>query len=343
MKKLRILVLMREGLVPPDSLEGHDEKTIATWKAEYDVVNTLKEMGHDPFPLGVYDDLSPIRKSLREWEPHIAFMLLEEFHGVGIYDQAIISYLELMQQHYTGCNPRGLMLAHDKGLSKKILTYHRIPTPRFALFPMGRKVRRPKRLQFPMVVKSTVEDASLGISQASIVYDDQSLIGRVQFVHEKLKSDAIAEHYIDGRELYVGVLGNQRLQTFPIWEMTFNKMPDDVAPIATARVKWDTSYQERHGIETHAAENISDEIRRKIERLCKRVYRALNLSGYARMDLRLRNDGKAFVLEANANPNIEYGEDFSESAEHAGVGYPELLGKILNLGLRYKAPWQSQA
>ncbi len=340
MKKLRVLLLVREGLVPPASMEGYSEKEIADWKTEFDVLSTLHEMGHEAHPVGVFDDLSPIRRQILDWKPHIAFMMLEEFHGVGTYDQAIVSYLELMKQHYTGCNPRGLMLTHDKGLSKKILAHHHIPTPRFAVYPVGKKVKRPRWLDFPIFVKSTIEDASLGISQASIVNDEKSFVDRVQFVHEKIQSEAIAEQFIEGRELYVGVLGNHRLQTLPVWEMSFSNMPDDVTPIATAKVKWDPEYQEKHGIQTHAAKDLSPELETRIGRVCKRVYRALNMSGYARMDLRLRADGKIFVLEANANPNLEYGEDFAESAESAGISYDALLSRIISLGLNYRAPWQ---
>ena len=341
MRKLRILVLVREGQVPPETLEGCDETEIAGWKAEFDVLTTLCQMGHDARPLGVFDDLGPIRRAIREWKPHVAFMLLEEFHGVGTYDQAVVSYLELMQQHYTGCNPRGLMLTHDKALSKKILTYHHIPTPRFDVFPVGRRVRRPRRLDYPVFVKSTIEDASLGIAQASIVTDDESLVRRVQFIHETTGSDAIAEQYIEGRELYVGVLGNRRLQAFPVWEMDFSRMPENVAPIATAKVKWDLQYQKKHGIDTHAATDVPEKLQKRIARLCKSVYRVLNISGYARMDLRLRPDGRVYVLEANANPNLELGEDFSDSAEHIGIDYETLLQRIINLGLRYQAPWKS--
>ena len=250
MKRLRIIVLVREGNVPPETLDGKTEKEIDEWKAEFDVISTLRELGHEVRPLGVFDDLAPIRDAITEWQPDIAFMLLEEFHGVVTYDHAIISYLELMRQPYTGCNPRGLLLSKDKAISKKILTYHRIPTPRFAVFPRGRKVRRSKRLEFPLFVKSVIEDASLGISQASIVQDDAALAERVAFIHEHTESDAIAEQYIDGRELYVGVLGNERLVVFPPWEMVFEKMPDNVAHIATRQVKWNKKYQEKHGIDT---------------------------------------------------------------------------------------------
>lgn len=339
MSKLRVLVLVRTGHVPPESLSGVSEKELNAWKAEFDVCDTLRSIGHEVLPLGVYDDLAPIRNALAEFQPHITFMLLEEFHGVVTYDFAIISYLELMQQPYTGCNPRGLLLSKDKALSKKILTYHRIPTPRFAVFPVGRTAHRPKKLEFPLFVKAVTEDASYGISQASIVHNDEQLIERVAFVHEHANDDAIAEQYIEGREIYLGVLGNQRLQTFPPWEMNFGQMPPDVARIATSQVKWNRKYQEKHGITTHEADDLNEEQVAKISKVCKRVYRALNMSGYARMDLRLTDSGDVYVLEANANPNIEYGEDFSESAEKIGIDYETLLQKILNLGLRYKAAW----
>ncbi len=341
MSKLKVLVLVREGHVPPLTLEGVAKKDLDAWKAEFDVCETLRRLGHEVLPLGVYDDLAPIRKALFEFEPNITFMMLEEFHGVVTYDFAVISYLELMQQPYTGCNPRGLLLSKDKALSKKVLTYHRIPTPRFAVFPLGKKVHRPKKLAFPLFVKSVVEDASFGISQASIVHTDEALAERVQFVHEKTGDDAIAEQYIEGRELYVGVIGNTRLQTFPAWEMDFGNFPDDVARIATSRVKWDHKYQEKYGITTSAAKGLDESTEAKLSKICKRVYRALNMSGYGRMDLRLTDSGDIYVIEANANPNIEFGEDFAESAEVVGVSYEALMQRILNLGLRYKAAWMT--
>ncbi len=341
MSKLRVLVLVRDGHVPPMTLDGVSEEEMLPWKAEFDVCESLRRLGHEILPVGVYDDLAPIRTALRDFEPDITFMLLEEFHGVVTYDFAVISYLELMQQPYTGCNPRGLLLTKDKALSKKVLTYHRIPTPRFAVFPIGRTIHRPKKLSFPLFVKSTVEDASFGIAQASIVHNDDTLIERVKFIHEKTGDDAIAEQYIEGRELYVGVLGNTRLRTFPAWEMDFGSMPDDVARIATSRVKWDRKYQKKHDITTLAARDLDEAMQERISKLCKRVYRALSMSGYGRMDLRMTESGDIYVIEANANPNIEFGEDFSESAELVGIGYEALLQRILNLGLNYKAAWMT--
>ncbi|MCH7839814.1 MAG: ATP-grasp domain-containing protein [Planctomycetes bacterium] len=341
MRKLRILVLMHEDFVPPESIEGLSHKEYAPFKTEFDVVATLEELGHEVRPLGIGADLGVVRDAIREWKPHIAFNLLEEFDGVGVYESHMVAYLELMRVPYTGCNPQGLTLAHDKALSKKILSYHRIKVPDFAVFAMGRSARRPRRLGFPLFVKSTTEEGSIGISQASIVHDDKKLADRVEYIHHELGTDAIAEQYIQGRELYVAVLGNLRLQTLPIWELVFDKLPPGAPRIATAKVKWDLDYQKKTGVKTRAAKDLPDDLERRIVRLCKRIYRALNLSGYARVDLRLTSDSEVYVLEANPNPQLSYGEDFAESAHKAGIPYEALLQRILNLGLRYRAEWKA--
>ena len=142
-RRKRIVVLLHEDLVPPDSIEGLTDAQIAPFKTEFDVVATLNDMGHDVMPLGVSDDLGVIRRAIEQFKPSICFNLLEEFHGLGVYDSHVVSYLELMRMPYTGCNPRGLMLAHNKAMSKMICRYYRIPVPGFAVFPIGRKVRRP--------------------------------------------------------------------------------------------------------------------------------------------------------------------------------------------------------
>ena len=205
MKRLRVLVLLHPDLVPPDSLKGFSESEINQWKTEYDVVTTLRAAGHEVRPLGVQHELKPIRDEVESWKPHVVFNLLEQFHGEAVYDQNVASYLELLRVPYTGCNPRGLVLARGKDLSKKLLTYHRVPLPAFAVFPMRRKVKRPARLGLPLIVKSLSEDGSYGISQASVVDSDEKLAERVNFIHERIGTAAIAEQYIEGRELYVGV------------------------------------------------------------------------------------------------------------------------------------------
>ncbi|HMP78389.1 MAG TPA: D-alanine--D-alanine ligase [Pirellulaceae bacterium] len=340
MNKLRVLVLMHESLVPPDSLEGYSESQILEFKTEFDVVHALRKMGHDVLPLGVSDELSPIRRALIEWQPAIAFNLLEEFHGVGVYDHHVVSFLELMRQPYTGCNPRGLLLAHDKSLAKKILAYHRIHTPKFFVVPIGRVTRRPKSIAFPLLVKSVSEEASLGITESSIVEDDVALSKRVAAIHEELRTDALVESYIPGRELYLSICGNRRLTTFPIWELRFTKAAEGQPQIATARVKWDQEYQEQLGVKTEAAKHLGSELEARIVSVCKRVFRALSLNGYARIDMRLTEQGDVYVLEANPNPNLSRGEDFAESARLAGVDYKSLLRRIIRLGLAYPAEWR---
>lgn len=337
MKKLRILVLMHEDLVPPDEEKPLAERETASWRTEYDVVSTLRKLEHDVKPLGVATDLGVIGKAIDEFKPDIAFNLLEEFHGFGAYDQHVVSYLQLMKIPHTGCNPRGLTIARDKALTKKIMAYHRIGAPKFAVFPMSRRVKRPKGLDFPLLVKSITEHGSTGISQASVVGDDDKLKERVEFIQRKLGTYAIAEQYIEGRELYVGVIGNRKLQMLPIWEMVFEKMPEDAIRIATDKAKWDPDYQKKWGIKSCAARDLPPGKEKEIAQLCRRIYRLLGLSGYARIDLRMSSDGNTYLLEANPNPQLAIGEDFADSAAAVGLSYENLLQKIITLGLNYEA------
>lgn len=340
MRKLRVLTLVHEDLVPPEDL-GKLDPTEQPWRTEYDVISHLRDLGHEVHALGVRSDLRIIREAIEEQKPHVAFNLLEEFDGEAIYDQNVVSYLELLRMAYTGCNPRGIMLARDKALSKKILSYHRIAVPEFAVFPMNRRVVRPRRLEFPLFVKSLVEEASLGISQASVVNSDEALRERVLFIHEKIGTDAIVEQYIEGRELYVGVIGDLRLKVLPIWELHFTNTPDDQPKIATAKVKWDSKYQKRHGIRSDRATALPPGLADRIPKLAKRIFRSLLLSGYARIDLRLTPDGKVYVIEANPNPQLAYGEDFAESAHADGIDYHDLLQRLINQALRRRARGQA--
>jgi D-alanine-D-alanine ligase len=340
MKPMRVLALMHESLVPPPSLKGYTDKEIDEFRTEADVMTCLVKSGHDVRALGLGDNLAELRAAITDWKPDIAFNLLEEFQGIVTYDQYVVAFLELMKLPYTGCNPRGMMISRDKALSKQILAYHRIPTPGFAVFRKGQRYRLPRKLKFPLFVKSVTDDASLGISQASVVGDAERLKERIDFIHGQTNADALVEEYIEGRELYVGVIGNDRLRTYPVWEMNFGTLPDVMAGIATRKVKWDRRYQQKHGISTGAAQDLPEGAAAYLDKLSKRIYRALCLSGYARMDFRMRADGSVFVLEANANPNISEVEDFADSALSAGVSYGALLEQILRLGFNYQAAWR---
>ena len=337
MTRQRVVVLCHEDLIPPDSIEGMAAAEIDAFRTEYDVARALRELGHEVQVVGVSDDLAPIRSVALGFDPHVVFNLLMEFRDVGNYQAHVTSYLELLGVSFTGCHARGILLTRDKALCKKILRYHRVPTPRFAVFERGAPMRRAREreLSFPLIVKSVDEEASLGISQASVVSDLQKLKERVEFVHRSVGTDAIAEEYVEGRELTQSILGNERLQAFPPWELFFDKLPEGSLPIATARAKFDRKYQARVGIDSGPAREMPPATAARIARLCKRVYRVLGLSGYARLDLRLAADGQVYVIEVNSTPDVAEGEDFADSAKAVGLSYTQLIQRIVTLGIAH--------
>jgi D-alanine-D-alanine ligase len=334
-KKLRVLALVHPDLVPPATADP-EELPGKPWKTEYDVVRTLEALGHEVQILGVGDELGGIRNALFDFKPHITFNLLEGFDDIVTFDHNVVAYLELLKMPYTGCNSRGLLLSRDKSLAKQLLSYHRVPGPDFAIFPRGRKVRHPKRLAFPLIVKSLTMDASIGISQASVVEDEEHLVERVRFIHESVGTDALVERYIEGRELYIGVIGNQQLLTLPVWELLFNNMPEESRKIATERLKFSLTYQKKRGIVSEEAKDLPEGAAERIREIAKRVYRTLKLSGFARIDLRLSEEGRVWVIEANPNPQLSRDEDFAQSASKAGLDYGELIQRIVNLGIRWQ-------
>jgi D-alanine-D-alanine ligase len=329
-----VILLAEESLVPRGELKDFSEKQQELRKTEFDVRDAIETLGHDVFSIGVSDDLSTIRGAIDAHKPDIAFNLLEEFAGVSHFDQHVVTYLELRKQPYTGCNPRGLMLARDKALTKKILAYHGLKVPEFATFPIGRTTRRPQTLGFPLFVKSLTEEGSVGISNASIVYDDAKLKERVEFIHRTINSPAVAEEFIEGREIYVGVMGNTRVTNLPAWEFIMTKKDDDIPLIASDRAKWDLKYQRQVGLKTGPAE-LSRKMESKLPALSKRIYRLLGMSGYARLDYRVTEEGEAYLLEANPNPQIAKDEDFALSAKHMGLEYPELIEQLMRFGINY--------
>ena len=268
----------------------------------------------------------------------IVFNLMEAFAYNGALDYYIVSYLDMLRIPYTGCNPRGLILARDKALSKKLLCFHRIRVPKFKTFSYGHKINKNhlKSLPYPMIIKSMYEQGSVGISQASIVKNNEELISRVGQMHDLTTQDVIAEQYIEGRELYITIIGNQRLQTFPIREITFDHIDNKMHRIATYNVKWNDDYRKRWGIKYQFARHLPNGIEDRIIKLAKRIYRLLDLSGYARLDLRLTAEGDLYVLEVNPNAAIANDDDMAHSAEKAGLSYEQLIQRLLKLGLSVK-------
>jgi D-alanine-D-alanine ligase len=331
--KYRVLALVHKDLVPKE--DAPLAEVNPEWRMEWDVVTALRKRSHEVLVIGVHDDLTPIRQAIDAFKPTIVFNMMEAFADIGVFDQNIVSYLELLRVAYTGCNPRGLTLSRDKALSRKLLAYHRIPAPYFTVVPLNRKPVLPKKLHYPMIVKSLTYESSIGISQASVVATEEQLHKRVKYIHDTILTPAIVEQFIYGRELYVGVMGNHRLRTFPVWEMSFAKMSDSNWRIATERVKWNVKYQKRHGIDTAEAE-LPEEVAVKVQHLAKRTYRALELSGYARIDFRMDANNNPYVIEANANPQLAEEEDFAQSAKRAKLAYPKLLERIMALGVQWQ-------
>ncbi len=331
--KLKVLALF--DAIAPTLLDQDLSAELQTddWKTEANVLQALGRLGHDVEHLALFDDLDFLRQKLQRFEPDLIFNLADQFKNNRGFDQNIVSFLAMHGVPFTGCGATGLTLCKHKGISKKILSYHRIRVPEFVTIARGKRIGRPKRLQFPILVKPLKEEASLGISQASFVESDDQFRERVQFIHEKYDNDVIAEEYIGGRELYVSILGNHRLQVFPIRELVFPQVPPDEPKIATYKAKWDGEYRKRWGLQNQFAQGLEPALQSRIEQTCKRIYHLLTIDGYARLDLRLTPNNDIYFIEANPNPILAEDEDFAQSALKAGLDYPQLIDRIVRLGL----------
>ena len=332
-KKLKILALF--DAIRPTTLDQDlsDELKTEDWKTEANVLEALQQLGWVAEHLAIFDDTDLIRQKFQSFQPELIFNLADQFKNNRAFDQNIVSFLELHGVPFTGCGSTGLTLCKHKAISKKILGYHRIRVPEFTVIARGKRATRPARLRFPILVKPLKEEASYGISQASFVETDEQFRERVQFIHASHDSDAIAEEYIAGRELYVSILGNERLSVFPIRELVFNEVPPDEPRIATFRAKWDEAYRKRWGLKYQFARELDPVLERAIVQTCKRIYRLLTIDGYGRIDLRVTAAGEIFFIEANPNPHLAADEDFAQSALKAGIGYPRLIERIARLGL----------
>lgn len=333
-RQLHITVLVDPATIPLEDpqFRNASDKPVT----EYHVCEALRNLGHRVSVLGAECDIAAVVKTLVGHDPDLVFNLTEHFYGDRRYDKNIVALLELLDIPFTGAGAMGLLLCRDKRLTKQLLTLHKIRVPNFLSLPHNQSIRIPKNLSFPLVVKPAFEDSSEGISNASIVYDEDALRERAAFIHERWKQAAIAEEYIEGRELYVSVLGNKRLTVPPPRECFFNTGGDQGPVILTYRCKWDRAYREKWKIHFGFAE-LEPGTLKNIERICKRAYRVLQLQDYGRIDMRLTPNNKLVVLEANPNPDIAYGEEVAEAAERAGIKYEGLIAKIIRLALqRYK-------
>ena len=331
-------MLTHAYMLPPDDLKSRDDPRIESYRTEFDVREALTKLGHEVTLVGLNDDITPVRQAIEEWKPDIVFNLMEAFAENGALAYYVVSYLDMMGVPYTGCNPRGLLLASDKAISKQLLTYHRIRVPKFFTLPHNKKINmaRVAKYPYPMIVKSAIEQGSIGIAQSSFVTNAEELRQRAEQLFSMLDGDAIAEQYIEGRELYVGVIGNNRLEVLPTRELIFKNIDDNMHRIATYNVKWNKKYRDRWGIGYQFARSLPSKVSDQLPKLSKRIYRVLNITSYARLDLRLTDSGKIYVLEANPNAAIAKDDDFACAADKAGMSYEKLIQKILNLGLNSK-------
>ena len=330
-KKLNITVLVDIAEIPsedPDFLTAADQQS-----TEYHVIGTLRSLGHNVSVLGSMENIEETIVQLKEQHPDLVFNLTEHLGGDRRNDKNIAALLEMLEIPFTGAGSTGLLLSRDKRLCKELLSLHRIRVPRFVSLPFNKTISFTRKLHFPLVVKPALEDSSEGISNASIVWKEDALKERAQFVHERWKQAAIAEEYIEGQELYVSILGNKRLCVLPIRECFFN-LEDNKGPcLATYRVKWNVKYREKWDIKFGFSE-LETPLIKKIERICKKVYKVLHLRDYGRIDIRLTSDKKIYILEANSNPDLAYGEDVADSAEKYGISYENLIKRIVNIALR---------
>lgn len=332
-RRLKILTLF--DAIAPTTLNQDLSAELKTedWKTEAHVLGALSELGYACEHLAIFDNVDLLRQKVQSFEPDLIFNLADQFKNNRAFDQNIVSFMEMHGLRFTGCGSTGLTLCKHKGISKKILGYHRIRVPEFVVIARGRRIARPKHLRFPVLVKPLKEEASLGIAQASLVVSDDQFRERVQFIHEKYDNDAIGEEYIEGRELYVSILGNHRLRVFPIRELVFNQVSPDQPKIATYKAKWDEDYRHRWGLENQFAEGLDPALVADIENICRRIYRLLTIDGYARIDLRVTPEGKVYFIEANPNPILAADEDFAQSAMKGSLPYSQLIEQIVRLGL----------
>ena len=333
-KKLKILALF--DAIAPTTLDQDLSAELKTddWKTEANVLAALSELGHVVEHLAIFDDLNLLRQKIDAFQPDILFNLADQFKNNRAFDQNIVSFLEMHGVTFTGCGSTGLTLCKHKAISKKILGYHRIHVPEFTVIARGKRCTRPARLKFPILVKPLKEEASYGISQASFVENDDQFKERVQFIHTSHDCDVIAEEYIAGRELYVSILGNHKLDVFPIRELVFKEVPPDEPKIATYRAKWDEEYRKKWGLQNQFAEGLDPVLAKEIVQTCKRIYHLLTIDGYARVDLRVTPQNEIYFIEANPNPILAADEDFAQSGLKAGLNYSQLIARIIRTGLK---------
>ena len=311
-----------------DAVEPPEDPVLAQ------IEEALRAGGHAPRRVLVDSTVEPVVHTLTTDRPDLVFNLAESFAGKSALESNIAALLNLLDLRYTGSSPAGLLVAGDKTLSKKVLRFHGIRTPEFATVYRG-LVDWAGAIEFPLIVKPPQEDASLGITQKSIVRDVKELLEKIAELQSEYQSPALAEQFIEGREFYVGVLGNANARALPVIELDFSKYPADRLRIATWEAKWgdegDARGAEYEGTESVFPENLPDELRERLQKAAVDAFHALRLRDYARVDMRMTEAGDVFVIEVNPNCYLETKSEFARAAERDGIGYDALIAQIVEL------------
>jgi D-alanine-D-alanine ligase len=302
---------------------------------EYDpvvpqVARTLRRLGHRVSVLGVHGDVKRLIAGLSRRKPDLVFNLMEMFGENVFGDIPVTGLLELLGLRYTGSGPGELYLSQDKGLTKKLLAFEDILYPRYAVFSRQAAFETGGNLRMPLFVKPLRSDSSIGIGGKSLVHDAVALMERVAVIHKELDDSALAEEYIDGREFYVGVLGNGQPKALPPVEVDFTGFPEGVPKVMDSKAKWDERSKEYKGTKSVIA-SLPDELRARLQKVAVDAYRALRVRDYGRVDLRLTDTGDIYVLEVNASCYLEKSSEFAMAAVASGLDYPRLIERIVNL------------
>jgi D-alanine-D-alanine ligase len=334
--KLNILVLYDRWEEPEDSGSAASDKapltrTLDKKEVEDEVAETLGKLGHEA-TLHCLDGSVKSLHALAKTDADLVFNLAESFAGNDTADYCIAAYLELMDKRFTGAGSHGLLYAQDKGVAKKILEFHGIHTPVFARSFRGR-LDFSHDLEFPVIVKPAREDGSIGIEFNAVVSSIRELMERIDWLHANFDSPVLIEEYVEGREMYVGVLGNDNAMALPVVELDLSKLPEGTPRIAGAEVKWGKGTRAYRDTKSAVAEDLPDETVALLHTTAVAVYQALELRDYARIDMRLRPDGRVAVIEANPNPWLASKAEFAMAARKSGRNYTQLIEEIVDLAL----------
>ena len=335
MGKLNVVVLYDRWEEPEEAGATADKapltRTLDKKEVEEEVAETLGKLGHEA-SLHVLDGSLKGLHALARMECDLVFNLAESFAGNDTADYCIAAYLELIQKRFTGAGSHGLLFAQDKGVAKKILEFHGIHTPVFARSYRGR-LDFSHDLECPVIVKPAREDGSIGIEFNAVVSSIRELMERIDWLHANFDSPVLIEEYVEGREIYVGVLGNDNPAALPVIELDLSKLPEGTPRIAGAEVKWGKGTRAYRDTKSAVAEDLPEETVNQLQTTAIAVYQALELRDYARIDMRLRPDGRVAVIEANPNPWLASKAEFAMAARKSGRNYTQLIEEIVDMAV----------